>query len=159
MTTPVNIREATPATAGHVVRIVNAAYHRVPGASDFQETRADVLARMQAGTVLLFSRDGKDCGTVSYAPDTDRPGLAVVTRFAVHPAVQHRTVGTAMGALLIARLRAQGYTFAHGFTDQDMHAAQALYARAGAVLTPNPDHHGLYVHIDLRRDHHAQDRT
>lgn len=149
MSGSVTVREVTPAHAWRVVRIVNAAYHRVPGAQTFKETRADVLERLEAGTVLLFGHAGKDAGTVSYAAHPDHPGVALVTRYAVHPAVQRRAVGGAMAARLIERLRAEGYASARGFTDEDMRAARALYARAGAVLTPAPHHHGFHVHIGL----------
>lgn len=149
MTRPVSVREATPATAGHVVQIVNAAYHRVPGLANGNETRADVLERLRAGTVLLFSHAGKDCGTLSYAPDPDRPDVAEVRRWAVHPGAQRRGIGASMGELIVKRLKAEGYTAAEGFSLEVMPAMHRIHAAHGADVTSLPALKGRLVRIPL----------
>jgi len=94
-----------------------------------------------SGCLLLARLDGEPVGCVAFFA---RDATTIeVKRMYVRPAARGRGVGAAMVAMLLAEAREQGYRRYLLSSHHSMHAAHAIYRRAGFRDAPHgPDFPG-----------------
>jgi predicted N-acetyltransferase YhbS len=88
-------------------------------------------------SVLVAEQDGTVAGFIAYALDRDRQ-WGIVDLLAVHPAHQHRGIGTELNRVVIEHMRAAGMRIAMVETGGDPgHApARRCYEKVGYTVLP-----------------------